>query len=90
MLICIDFDDTYTAHPEKWDMIIGVMKRHGHEVICCTMRYPTEGECVEESIGRHCKIYYSSRQAKMEYLNSINICPHIWIDDMPMWIFHGG
>ncbi len=90
MLICIDFDETYTADVDMWNKIICTMKDRGHEVICCTMRYPQEGDDVEETIGKHCKIYYSSREAKMEYLSKMNICPHIWIDDKPAWIFTDG
>ena len=90
MLICIDYDETYTADVYMWNMIIGVMKRNGHEVICCTMRFPEEGLEVTRSIGQHCKVYFSSREAKMEYLSKINICPDILIDDKPIWLFKDG
>ena len=90
MLICIDYDETYTADVPMWNSIIQVMQRNGHEVICCTMRYPAEGNEVAKSIGQHCVCYFSCRRAKMEYLAEMNICPDIWIDDKPAWLFTDG
>lgn len=90
MLICIDYDDTYTADVYMWNSIIQVMQRNGHEVICCTMRYPLEGEEVNKSIGQYCRIYFSSRKAKKTYLTEIGVKPDIWIDDRPEWLFQDG
>lgn len=91
MLIALDFDDTYTRDPQMWDMIIGVMQRHGHTVICATMRFPQEGEELHNTIGKKCKIVFTSRKAKKIYLNEvIGIFPDIWIDDTPEWLFQGG
>jgi hypothetical protein len=91
MLICIDFDETYTADPKMWDSIIQIMKFSGHKVICATMRYPSEGAEVQQYLGGKVDmIYYTSRKAKMVYLSEINVCPDIWIDDKPVWLFQDG
>lgn len=91
MLICIDYDDTYTRDVYMWNSIIQVMKRNGHRVICATMRFEQEGDEVKKSIGQLVdEIHFTGRQAKMVYLSNINISPDIWIDDKPAWLFVDG
>ena len=86
MLICMDFDNTYTKDKTLFDSFIKFAQELGHEVICCTMRKEEEGEWIEETIGNYCKVYYSDRQAKKPYLESIDIFPDIWIEDKPEFI----
>jgi len=89
MLICIDYDDTYSADPEMWSGVIELMRKHGHHIICATMRYPEEGEEVYYAL--HSKvdaIIYTGREAKKQYLEHHDYRPDVWIDDSPEWILN--
>ena len=87
MLICFDYDHTYTEDPDLWNSIIEMMTIN-HEVICCSMRYKEEGLYLEETIGQLCKVFYSGRKAKKPYLLSIGLEPDIWIEDTPEFILY--
>lgn len=78
MKIALDHDGTYTNDMQFWDAFIELAHRHGHEVVCVTMRFP------EESISMPCNVIYTSRQAKVLHYEA-----DIWIDDNPRWIFTG-
>lgn len=82
MKIALDYDGTYTADPYFWDNFIILSLNRGHKIICLTMRYP-DSEKIQMSIP----IYYTKRQAKMDYCKANNIKIDIWIDDKPGWIF---
>ena len=88
MLICLDFDGTYTLDPGFWDAFIALSSRSGHEVICATMRYEaTEGALVRQELdGKVSAIYFTERKAKKTFLESLGIVPDIWIDDSPSWL----
>jgi len=89
MIICIDYDDTYTRDPDYWMLVIEAALVKGHEVICCTMRYPEEAEDMEVKFrSRICPIYFTSRKAKKPYLAIRGINPDVWIDDSPHWILN--
>lgn len=77
MLIALDYDGTYTADPDFWDLFIEAARVAKHKVVCVTMRYPTE-PVPELPID----ILYTSRKAK-----SSVITPDIWIDDRPGYIY---
>ena len=90
MLICIDYDDTYTKDSLLWNTFIASAKARNHKVICCTMRYEMEGEEVEQTIGKVVDaIYFTCRGSKKGFLNKLNIFPDIWIDDEPSFILYG-
>jgi hypothetical protein len=87
MLICLDYDGTYTADPIFWDQFIDNAKASGHRVICTTMRYEDEGDEVKEYLESRVEaIYFTSRSAKKPWLLQRGIKPDIWIDDMPEWL----
>jgi hypothetical protein len=90
MLICLDFDGTYTLDPEFWDCFINKAHTSGHVVICATMRHEeSEGKFVKQMLGNKVKeIYFSARKAKKPFLESLDIFPDIWIDDSPGWLLH--
>lgn len=90
MIIALDYDKTYTRDPDMWNMFIEDAIKRNHEVICVTMRYPSEGDDVEKTIGRYCTIIYTERRAKEQCLLKLNIYPDIWIDDSPFWIYKDG
>ncbi len=90
MLIAIDFDDTFTEDPILWTSFIRFAQRRGHDVICVTMRFKSEGaEVVSALNGIVSDIHFTGRVAKRPFLTSIGISPDVWIDDEPMWIIEG-
>ena len=88
LLICIDYDQTYSADPELWIPFIKLAQERGHEVICVTMRHEREGKQLIDTIGKYCKIIYTARFAKLKFLLDVGISPDIWIDDTPFWIIN--
>lgn len=88
MLICLDFDGTYTLAPELWDSLIDLATSQGHEVICATMRFEgSEGALVKELLGQKVSaIYFTGRKAKQPFLMSLGLVPDVWIDDSPAWL----
>lgn len=93
MLICIDYDGTYTEDPELWNLLIRVAKERGHKVICATMRFEQgEGDEVKRYLENKVdRIYFTGRKAKLEFLrDNYNVNPDVWIDDNPLWLYQGG
>lgn len=90
MLICLDYDGTYTQDPVLWDVFIASAKTAGHRVICATMRYEdTEGGEVKVALEHLVeKIYFTNRLAKVAWLNHRGIKPDVWIDDSPHWLLN--
>lgn len=80
-MIALDYDKTYTADTELWDMFIESAAKKGHTVICITMRRPSE------PITMQIPIYYTSRLAKKKFADQNGIAVDIWIDDKPAWLF---
>ncbi len=83
MIIALDYDGTYTRCPEIWNRFIADAVTAGHEVICATMRHASEHV---NTIP--CRVIYTSRRAKCQYLMSIGIEVDIWIDNDPLYIFN--
>ena len=91
MKICIDFDGTYTADPELWDMFIKQARERGHTVICATMRFDYEMPEVYRALeGKVDRIIYTSRRGKRAFLyeTGLRAAPDVWIDDNPQWILN--
>ena len=88
MLIALDFDGTNTEDPYVWDRFIEVARMAGHTVYCVTMRYPSEGGDVIDSLqDKVDKIIFTGRKAKANYLKELGVVPQVWIDDNPHWIY---
>ena len=86
-LICVDYDDTYTAFPELMDTLIRRADMLGYRVILCTMRYPDEEDMYIASIReKFAAVYFTGRLAKQPFLKALGIEPDLWIDDQPKWI----
>lgn len=94
MLLIIDYDETYTADPVFWDMVITGAIGHGHNVVCCTMRFPDQASFNDDVIthmGAHGVqiIYAAPHKDKWEAIREAGYIPEnaIWIDDRPMFIY---
>ncbi len=81
MNIALDYDGTYTADPKLWDFFLEACKRRGHNVFCVTMRYP------HEIVEIDCPVIYTSRKAKIKFVDDLGTQISIWIDDNPFWLF---
>lgn len=89
-LICLDYDGTYTDFKSICDLIIDKQSDFGYKVILCTMRTPEETNDDLEALSKRINVYFSSRQAKADYLSNLDIIPDIWLDDCPRWIYQNG
>jgi len=90
MLIALDFDGTYTADPELWDLFIEHARAKGHEVIIATMRLEgmEEERVLYYGLDKKVdKIIYTNRKAKKVEVRRQYKDPDIWIDDNPEWLF---
>lgn len=82
-IIALDYDDTYTADPELWDLFIVEAKKRKHIVVCVTFRDKEQNGAVELNT---IEVFYTSGQKKREYMKKQGFEPSIWIDDMPQLI----
>ena len=89
MLIALDYDGTYTADKDMWNVFIHQARLRGHEVIIATMRYEeTEGEeVIGDLFGNVDNIIFTGRKAKKAFVDANYRAPDIWIDDNPEWLF---
>jgi len=89
MLICIDYDGTYTRMPELLDCIIKKSRELGYHIILATMRYSHEvDENFSNLMGRCDNVFFTGRQAKLPYLLEQGVKPDLWIDDNPIWLLN--
>jgi hypothetical protein len=87
MIICIDYDDTYTADPEMWDTFAAQAIARGHDVWCVSARADEFMDKARYSIGLvigDTKCVGTNGAAKRDYLfKTRGVYGDIWIDDMP-------
>jgi acid phosphatase class B len=85
--IALDFDDTYTLHPELWNDVIEMFQKSGFNVYCVTARPDNHMEQVYRSLSgviQEDMILNTSLRAKKEYVRKHHgIHIHVWIDDTP-------
>ena len=90
LIVAIDYDDTYSAMPEVFNVFIRSLKSAGHRPIIVTARPEMYRNDIEDALIEHIDpsdIYCTNLSAKQEYMiNNHNIFPHIWIDDYPLGI----
>lgn len=87
--IALDFDETYTAHPEMWKKIVEVMKSEQSDVKFVTYRYEKSGnnediQAAAEELG--IEIIYCNYFQKAQVTALSGWIPDIWVDDMPILI----
>jgi hypothetical protein len=83
MIIAIDYDHTYSADPPMWNEIIKTMQAHGHLVYCVTARHQEHSKQPLATIGKLCRVFFTDKTAKREYMLKQGIIINIWIDDKP-------
>ena len=82
LVIALDYDDTYTADPELWDLFIKASQERGHYVFIATARHATDP--IQNPNGL--EVAYCGGKPKLEAVREIGIPePSIWIDDWP-WL----
>lgn len=84
MNIAIDFDDTYTADTDLWDLFVRQARARNHNVYCVTWRseqQPIYGD------SPWTDVIYCDLKAKREVCYSRNIYIDVWCDDNPHAIF---
>lgn len=88
MNIGIDYDDTYTRHPEMWDKVIRDMRSFGHKVYLVTWRSEAESAEIYRKLGDKLDgVYPSNRVGKFAYMYAMGIRIDVVIDDNPRaWI----
>jgi hypothetical protein len=87
MIICIDYDDTYTADPGLWDNFAAAAIRRGHDVWCVSARADSSMDKARYSIGAIIgdnRCVGTNGAAKRDFLfKTRGVYGDIWIDDMP-------
>lgn len=77
MRIAIDYGNTYSADPVLFAAFISQAKARGHEVVCVTMRGPSEPCSVP------CETIYTDGEKKERFMDRLGRHVDIWIDDLP-------
>jgi hypothetical protein len=88
MIIALDYDDTYTADRNLWDIFIDAARDRGHSIAFVTFRYGGGGSYqgveydnsdIEEDAERmNLQIVYTNAKQKQHCFKA-----DIWIDDNP-------
>lgn len=88
MHIAIDYDDTFTADPEFWTIVIEHGKSRGHAFTCVTARCKNRENIRELSEALPCGVpfHFSCDEPKADYARRYGLGIDVWIDDMPGWI----
>ena len=91
MIVCIDYDGSYTRMPELFDCIIGKCRGLGYTVVLATMRYREEREpWLNELMKKVDQTVFTGRKAKLPFLHAMGIKPDLWIDDCPLYLLNDG
>lgn len=92
LLFCLDYDKTYDADPQLWDLLIPYIQRR-HEVIVATYRDDRfDRTALLDELSSRIPVYYTRGVAKRWWLEQFapeeHANPNIWIDDNPEAIFN--
>lgn len=82
MKIALDYDNTYTADPYFFSLLIGKAISHGHDIRIVTVRHPAIDRITAHDIK--IPIIYTNGVAKRHWcMHFEDWEPDIWIDDSP-------
>lgn len=84
----LDYDDTFTADPELWRILIPIMKERGHQIYMITARHNTIENKQElfrnlDGLIEPSRIYFSYDAPKRWFADREGLFIDIWIDDSP-------
>jgi len=86
-IIGVDFDETISDNESGWLQVLTLLERLGYHVVIVTWRTPkTYPEDLQFLVDRGFAVYYTSLQAKQDYMAAKGIRVDIWIDDNPLAI----
>jgi len=83
-IIAIDWDNTFTAHPDFYHHLIDHYLTIGFQPIICTLRddHEEDIEDIHNVIQHHSiPIFPTSGQLKQPYMQKRGIAVNLWIDD---------
>lgn len=82
LLIAVDYDGTYSADPETFDLVVSEFQSNGHECIMVTARGKQDLVKVNPNLGL--KVYYTEGELKDPFMrDNHTIEVDIWIEDRP-------
>ena len=85
MRIALDYDNTYTADPYFWGLVIGKSIAHGHDIRIVTVRHPALDEIKAHDIK--IPIIYTNGVAKDFWCRWFeDWIVDVWIDDLPQTV----
>lgn len=88
-VIAVDFDETISDNEDGWLRILELFEKIGYHVVVCTWRTPTTyPEDLQFLVDRGYSVFYTSLQAKKEYMAAQGVDVAIWIDDNPFAILN--
>ena len=77
MVIGLDYDGTYTAFPELWDVFIFMCESRDIRIICVTGRPESQKPKMQ------IEVICVPSEFKADACRKLGIDVDIWIDDMP-------
>ncbi len=91
LTIGIDYDDTFTADPEYWRLVIAAGIMRGHRFVCVTCRDASQGNADElnSEIPPKVAILMTSKASKRWFAEQHGYRVDIWIDDQPRTVDGG-
>lgn len=90
LTIAIDYDDTFTADPALWVLVIVAAQHRGHKVICVTGRKALPDFTRDPPLPASVPIVLAGAEFKRVAAGRAGYKVDIWIDDMPEMISSGG
>jgi len=83
--IAIDYDDTFSADPEMWILVIQTWKDYGYQVICVTARKPTfeNRKELSDALPDDIPLLLAYDEPKRQFAEKQGFKVDIWVDDTP-------
>jgi len=88
MIIGLDYDNTFSADPYCFTLMIRMFQAHGHQVVMVTGRSDegAYGEEVRQAVGDLISIVFAGGAWKRVAAREAGYNVDIWIDDNPEYI----
>lgn len=91
MNIGLDYDDTFSADPELWELLIHAAKARGHDVRIVTFRFESTSayandDVIEDAKKNGIPVIFCNGIQKDRVTRDLGFPVDIWIDDWPVGI----